>query len=152
MSTQLDANTGLSATVISLVDTQSVTRTPSVPMMPPLQPIRPSVTSVATMVHNTTDDTVQPPCTGNTSVLVCKRGWAKIIINNTRVSGSFSKLIPNLKGPNLRRVREQLFNTVLQSISTTKYTICYDNGMEYDCISSIMMIVQKDVRRLPNNQ
>ena len=111
-SAQPDTNTGPSTTLVSLADTQSVSRRPSVPMTTPLQPRRPSETLDTILMH--------PPSTGNKKVLVLKRGRAKMIIEGTRVSGSFGELIPNPKGPKLRRVREQLFGTVLQSIGTNK--------------------------------
>ena len=76
-------------------------------------------------------------------MLVRKRGRAKMIIEGTRVSGSFGELIPNPKGPKLRRVREQLFGTVLQSIGTNKYTVRFDNIMERECTSNVMKIVPK---------
>ena len=143
-SAQPDTNTGPSATLVSLADTQSVTRRPSVPMMTPLPPRRPSETLDTILVH--------PPSTGNTRVLVRKRGRAKMIIEGTRVSGSFGELIPNPKGPKLRRVREQLFGTVLQSIGTNKYTVRFDNGMERECTSNVIKIVPKSAGRSPDDQ
>ena len=126
-STQPDDNTGPSVTLVSLTDTQSVTTRPSIP------PI------------------IDPTSTGNTTVLVCKRGRAKMIIEGTRVSGSFCKLIPNPKGPKLRWTRKQLSGTVLQSIGTTKYTVCFDNGMERECTSNVMKIVPKSAGRSPDD-
>lgn len=54
-------------------------------------------------------------------------------------------MIPNPKGPSLRRVREQSFGTVFPSIGTTKNNIVFDNGMKHKYNSILMKIVTKSV-------
>ena len=141
-SAQPSTNTGPSATLVSLADTKSVTRRPYDPMMPPLLPRRPSETLDLMMTDL--------PSTEDTRVLVCKRGRAKMIIEGTQVSGSFGELMPNQKGPKLRRVKEKLFGTVLQSSGTNKYTVQFDNGMERECTSNVMKLAEKDAGRSPD--
>ena len=64
-----------------------------------------------------------------------------MIIQCTRVSGSFSELVPNPKGSTFSRVRDQLFGIVHRSVGAKKYTVVFYNVMERECASSSMKIV-----------
>jgi len=110
---QCEKNPDRSDTVVSLADTQSLTIA-SVNIFPAPQAISmASVPIVATIVHNMNEDTGAVPRSVIARVIVRRRGRENMIIQGTQVSGSFGELVPNPKGPNFRRVRDQLFGTVL---------------------------------------
>jgi len=148
---QYEKNIDQSATVVSLADTQSLTIA-SIPILPAPQAISmAAVPIVATIVQNTDEDTGVVPHSRNARVIVRRRGRAKMIIQGTRISGSFGELVPNPKGPTFKRVRNQLFGTLLRSVGANKYDVVFDNGMERECASNSMKIVPKTAGLPPDD-
>jgi len=148
---QCEKNPDRSDTAVSLADTQSLT-IDSVTILHVPRAISMAVVSiVATIVYNINEDTGAVPSSGNARIIVRRRGREKIIIQGTRLSGSFGELVPNPKGPNVRRVRDQLFVTVLRSVGANKYAVVFDNGMERVCASNSMKIVPKTAGLPPDD-
>jgi len=110
-----------------------------------------AVLIVATIVHNINEDTGAAPSSGNARVIVRRRGREEMIIQGTRVSGSFGELVPNSKGPTFKRVRHQSFATVLRSVGAKKYAVVFNNGMERECASNSMKILPKTVGLPPDD-
>jgi len=144
-------NPDRSDTVVSRADTQSLTIA-SVPIFPAPQAISMAVVPiVATIVQNTNEDTGAHPNSENARVIVRRRGQEKMIIQGIRVSRSFGELVPNPKGPTFRRVRDQLFVTVLRSVGANTYDVVFDSGMERECASNSVKTVPKTAGLPPDD-
>ena len=93
---QHNTHPDMSATIVSLVDNQNVSII-SVTIVPAPQALFITTTPiVATIVQNKNEDTGAVSSSGNARVLVRRRGQAKMIIQGTRVSGSFDEFIVKL--------------------------------------------------------